>query len=428
MKVLLVNTALGASGGIATYGRQLVDCLSEDTELTVISGIGKQLNNVPSNVKILVHDVELLSIENSLFFINIINNEIKPDVVIASKATIIPVIAPYLNDSIKVITVSHSGKYFQSDYCAVNHHYLDRIIAASSDYNKKYLEKKFHITDKEKIAIIYNFMASDNVIEGFRNTKRDQKPIRIVYAGSTSVNKSPDLVTKIILELIKTKLDFRFYWTGAEPTIPLTTTVFKHSKLKTVKQIIPKDERLVFPGRIEDKREFDMLMGSANIQLAPSSNEGCSMALLEGHRAGSIFIVADYENSNREIVSKAGSGFVLDHHDVSAFVNTIINIIEEPSKYHDLYEKSHEAFVKMLSYPIWRQQLFEVLNSPTNHKKRKNKISKLGLIISFFRMKMLWYSSLVSRFLCLSLPLYISFHIIYRKEKKKLKNVISYTF
>jgi len=422
MKVLLVNTALGGGGGIATYAKQLIDCLSADSEMTAILGKGKKLPINNSNVRILYHDVELLTVANALFFIDLINNDIAPDIVIASKATIIPVIVPYLNDHIKVITVSHSGKYFESDYCAVNNEYVDRIIAASSEYNKRYLEKKFHIKDKEKIKIVYNFLANDEEIENLRFKKKDQTPISIVYAGSSAVSKSPELVTQIISALLKTDLDFRFYWTGGEPTVPLTTNVFKFSKLKNVKQLFPKDDRLIFPGRVPDKRDFDFLMGSANIQLAPSANEGCAMALIEGHRAGSIFIVADYENSNREIVDKGNSGFVVNHCDVEAFVNRITDIIKNPAAYEKYYENAHNTFLNYHSYPVWKKQLFEVINAPVNHITRKKKISKFGLWRSIFQMKWLLKMSLVNRFFELSLPSFISFYKQFKTVNKVYEN------
>lgn len=420
MKILLVNTALGGGGGIASYGKQLIACLSTDSEMTVILGKGKKAPIENPNVKALYYDVEKLTIKNARLFINLINNEIKPDVVIASKATIIPVIAPYIDNHIKVITVSHSGRYFESDYCTVNHLYIDNIIAASSEYNKKYLQRKFHIKDNNKIKIIYNFLANDDEIEELRFKKVEQRPVSIVYAGGTAVSKSPALVSKIVRSLLNTNLNFRFYWTGGEPTIPLTTNIFKFSKLKNVKQILPNDERLIFPGRIEDKRDFDRLMGSANIQLSPSANEGCSMALLEGHRAGSIFIVADYENSNREIVEKGNSGFVIDHKDVGAFVQRISEIVNNPSAFNEYYENSHNTFIRYFSYPTWKKQLFEVINAPANHVKRERSVSNIGLWRGIIKMKCLWKLSLINRFFELSLPSYISFYKQY-KTKDSLK-------
>ena len=413
MKVLLANSPFGG-GGITTYAVQLINCLSADTELTVVLSDDKISPIRNERVKVLYHDTKLLTVKNARFFINLINNEIKPDVVLASAAPIIPIIAPYLNDSMKIITVSHSGRYFHSDYSALNNQFVDTIIAASSEYNKLYLEKKFRIKEKDKIEIIYNFLDGDKELEDLRFKKNTQKPISIVYAGGASVHKSPELVSQIVSLLLKTDLEFRFYWMG-RPTVPLTTTLMKHSKLKSVKQVLPQDERLIFPGFIKDKRDFDKLIGSANIMLAPSHNEGCSMALLEGHRSGSIFIVSDFGNSNSEIVRKGNSGFIIEHTNVGAFVELIKNIIEFPKEYECYYENSHKTFLDYLSYDVWKGKVFDVLKRTNKHKQRVKRISVIKLVYDIICMRVLYFSSLLHIFLQLSLPSYLSFRKQYRE-------------
>lgn len=417
MKVLLSNAPFGG-GGVTTFCKELASCLSKDVELTVVITDDSKSPIKEPNVEVLYHDTTLLTLKNALFFIDLINNKVKPDIVIVSAATIISVIIPFLNDNIKVVTVSHSGKYYDSDYCAVNHKYIDRIIAASSEYNKKYLERKFHICDKEKTRVIYNFVRDDEELEALRYNKPNQKPISIVFAGGASVGKAPELVAKIVTALLKTDLDFKFFWTG-KTTVPLTTMILKKSKLKRIEQVFPQDKRLVFPGKIPDKRDFDILTGSANIVLAPSKNEGCSMALLEGHRSGSIFIVADYENSNSEIVKAGESGFIVCHNDIAGFVNVIKDIITNQSDYNYLYENSHNAFKTMLSYPVWKQKIFETLESEYNHKHRKNNVSKFLIFWGIFQIKWLYYTSLLNRFIELSLPSYLTFRKLYKANMKQ---------
>lgn len=417
MKVLLVNSPFGG-GGITTFATQLIACLSADTELTVILGDDKKAPITDPRVKVLYHDTKLLTVDNAVFFIDLINNVIKPDVVICSAGIIIPIIAPYLNDDIRVLTISHSGRFFFTKYSAVNYQYLDCIIAASSEYNKKYIESYFHIKDKSKIKVIYNFVVNDEKFENLRFAKRDQRPIIIVYAGATSVHKSPELVAKIVTKLLSTDLDFRFYWTG-NTGIPLVSTRFKHSKFRSVKQLFPEDKRLIFPGRIPAKEDYDLLLGSANIFLAPSKNEGCSMATLEAHRSGSILLVGDYKNSNREIVESYGSGFVVDHNDVDGFVRIIKEIISNHSSYYHLYEDSHRTFKDALSYNIWKEKIFQVINCESRHKPRKKEVSKLRIFLDIIKMKWLERSSSIERFVCFSLPCFLSFRKQYSSYVNK---------
>ena len=280
-----------------------------------------------------------------------------------------------------------------------------------------FLERKYHIKEKDKIKVIYNFLDRDEELENIRHKKINNAPFSLLYVHGGSVHKSPDLVAKIVTELLKTNLDFRFYWTG-KPVIPLTTTIFKHSKLKSIKQLFPKDDRLVFPGYIEDKREFDRFFASVNVILALSNNEGCSMALLEGHRSGAIYVVADYDNSNKEIVSKGHSGYVVNHNDVDGFVKIITELIVNHSKYECLYEKSHQAYIDYLTYPVWKKGVFEVLNTPVKHKQRKSKVTRLGILMGVWKMKSLMIRSLIDSFITQSFPSYISLYKQYRLAKK----------
>ena len=156
MKVLLANSSFGG-GGITTYAHELINCLTEDYELTVLLNDDSKypINNPKANI--LHYDCDLLTVENARIFIHLINEEIKPDILICSNALIISVIAPFLLDSIKVFAISHSGKLFRSDYAAINHKYIDGIIAASSDYNKAYLHHRFKVP-MDKMDVIYNFV------------------------------------------------------------------------------------------------------------------------------------------------------------------------------------------------------------------------------------------------------------------------------
>ena len=419
MKVLLANSPFGG-GGITTFATELVACLSEDAELTVVLGDDKKAPITNPRVKVIYHDTMSMTVENALYFIDLINNVIKPDVVLVSAAFIIPIIAPYINDNIKVLTVGHSGRFFITDYSAFNYQYVDRIIAASSSYNKKYLETKFKIKNKNKIKVIYNFVARDEMFENLRLNKPVQSPISIVYAGASSVHKSPELVAQIVAELLKTDLDFRFYWTG-NPTVPLTTNILKHTKFKDIRQMLPQDPRLIFPGRIPSKEEYDLLLGRSNIFLAPSKNEGCSMATLEAHRAGCILLVADFENSNREIVESGKSGFVVNHNDVGGFVKVVSDIINNPASYAEYYENSHNAFLNLLSYPVWKENIFEAINGELSHIQRKTKISKLKIRYDIFKMKMLEFSGKLEQLIEFTIPSYLSFRKQYKQYKRNHK-------
>lgn len=386
MKVLLANSSFHG-GGITTYAHELVKCLSQDYELIVVIGDDSYRPITVPGVTVLHYDAQEISKENALFFIKLINEELKPDLIISSLGIIIPIIAPYLNDNIRIVTVSHSGRYFNSEYSVFNHQYIDSIIAASSVYNKRYLENKYHIKDKTKVRVIYNFMASDAKLENYRLIKKDNHPIQIIYAGGWFPVKTPDLVLKVLCELLKTDLDFKFYWTG-ETSIPF---VYKQPwckliKIQDIRQFVPKDRRVEFTGRLASKTEFDELLASSNILISPSRNEGSSMLLLEALRSGSICIVGDYKNGNREVVENGHCGFVVNHRKPKEFVGIVSDMIRNKDNYAFYYDNAYKTYQDEHTYSVWKKQIDDLMIASTNHHIRK-KISMMQLSMDVFRMR-----------------------------------------
>lgn len=93
MKILIANPALGY-GGITTYFKELIKCLSLEHNLTVVLADDAVSPINEKGVTVMYHDTQELSIGNALFFINLINNELRPDLVISSQGLIIPIIVP----------------------------------------------------------------------------------------------------------------------------------------------------------------------------------------------------------------------------------------------------------------------------------------------------------------------------------------------
>ena len=416
MKIMIVNPALGY-GGITTYIKELIKCLSVEHEITVVLPDDSVSPIKEPGVKVLYHDTRDLSKKNALFFIRLINEMEKPEVVISSQGLIIPVIAPYLDDGIKVMTVSHSGKFFTSEYSAFNHKYSDFIIAASSDYNKKYLEKRYHIKDKRKVRVIYNFISEDSYLEGLHEEKKGKDEIQIIYSGGALPGKNPDLVLKIICGLIQTNLNFKFYWTGGTQ-LPLPKRIINRCKINDVRQFFQDDERIIFTGRIESREEFEKLLSSSNIHLMPSRNEGCSMLLLESLRSGCICLVGDYPHSNREIVEKGGCGYVLKHTDPDAFIEKLTDIISNPKEYLQLYDNAYGFYKQHLTFPVWREALGKLINEPLNHKKRK-KAGNLRLSFDLVRMRLWKKNSYVREMFFLTIKSMINFYVFFLKLKMR---------
>lgn len=400
MKVLLANSSFGG-GGITTYAHELINCLLEDYELSVLLGDDSKypINNPKANI--LHYDCDLLTVENARTFIHLINDEIKPDILISSSALIISVIAPFLLDSIKIFTISHSGKLFRSDYAAINHKYIDGIIAASSDYNKEYLHRRFNVPIS-KMDVIYNFVRDFGGIESILESKNETENFIIIYPCGGAAGKGPDVILKIAHELAKTDYKFKFYWTG-KTEMPFKT-LLRFFKKKDFKEYMPKDNRFYFPGRFPHKEDIDKLMAESDVLLFPSRNEGCSMTLLEALRAGSIPFVTEHKHSSREIIQDGKNGFVINHNNIDRFVKELCMLMDDRERKVRIGQNARESYLKGFTYDVWSKKLAKVLKKETEHTKRKNIISNFQLKKNILWVKWLWNYDLVLRFFILYWP------------------------
>lgn len=405
MKILLANSNFGG-GGITTYAHELIENFSKTHELSVMIGDDSKAPITVPGVKIYRYDCSNLSVENAKTIIQVINEEIKPDIVLASAARIIPAVAPYIDDDIKVITVGHSGKYFDSEYSTINHQYLDLIIGASSLYNKEYLKNRFHIAD-QKIKVVYNFETEYPNSNEIREQKKHSETITIVFAGAAGADKGAEIVLKVLLKLIKTDWPFKFYWIG-NPVVPLSSYL-SFFGLKNVMQLVPNDNRVEFTGRISSREELLNIVSKSNVYFAPSKNEGSSMALIEALRVGCIALVSDYPNSNREVIEYKEAGFVIPHKDIDQFVNKIGNIIHHHDQYAAYYDNAYQTYRDLLNYDVWTRNINDtVINTPLSHKPRIKHYDDSMIKRQLARMKRLKKRCQVEKSLELSLKTYFS--------------------
>lgn len=376
MKILFATSSFGG-GGITSYGKEVIDNYSKDNELSVLIGSDKVSPITAEGVKVYYYDCKDLSVTNAKNVIRLINETIKPEIILSSNAHIISLIAPYLSDDIRIITISHSLKYEAADMAAISHKYVDKIIAASSSYNKKYMEDRFSIDDPQKIEVILNFVADIEDSKTYISNKSNNKELIIVYPGACLSSKGPDVMLNVVKALEMTDIKFKFYWMG-KTDIPLSK-YFKFIKFKNIKEIV-NDSRIVFPGRLPEREDAVKLISSANIFMAPSRREGCPMALLEAMRAGAIPFVADFGNANREIVKNGVNGFVINHNDIDKWVEQIRDIANAHSKYQDFYNESRNTFEDTLTYRVWKINMDNALYyCGNNHNNRKKNISSYAL-------------------------------------------------
>lgn len=364
MKILLVTSSF-LGGGITSYAHEVVNCFSKENDVSVI--IGDDSKSPFDKSKINVYKLESTDFSevNAKKLVHLINNEICPDVVLNSNSALMSLIIPYINDNIRIISVSHSLKYNEADTAGLNSEYADGLIALSS-YNKDYLCRKFNIVDRNKVSVIYNCVEEKNNAKDLREKKKKNKKLKIVFAGGTSAAKSPELVYNVMQKLLKTSINFEFYFMGANS--PTLQSIQKYNSLQ---DLFKPDSRIIFTGRIP-RKEAEAIISSANIFFVPSRREGCPMAMIEAMRVGCIIITSDFKNACQEMIEDGVNGYVIPHNNIQAFVDRITDIIKHHDKYLSMYETCFNNYCNRFSFAPWKRQMTDVIVSNLlNHKKRK---------------------------------------------------------
>lgn len=354
MKIAFVTSSLHG-GGITSYAHEVVDCFASKHEMSVVVGDDSQNPFDNSKVKVYRCESNDKSIDNARKLLRLINNEIKPDVVINSNSELMTLVLPFIENSIRYVTVSHSLRYNEADNAGINSRYADRLVALST-YNEEYLRKQYHIDNPEKVKVIYNFVDELENSVSLRLQKVKQTPLRIVYAGGTSAAKTPELVFDVLVQLLKTDREFEFIFMGSN-----SPTSHKIQPYKSITELIEPDSRVKFTGRVS-RQEAEQIISSANIFLIPSRREGCPMAMLEAMRVGCIVITSDYKNACREMITDGKSGFMIPNNNKQAFVERIIDIIDHHDSYTSFYQACYEEFESRFSFPHWRKRMVELIS------------------------------------------------------------------
>lgn len=360
-KILFVSSAF-CGGGVTTYAREVIACYAAECQMDIMFR-GCTDQHLEGIHRAYDYDCTNLNVSNAQRVCNLINNEIKPDAIIISNAPLVMLLSPFLKNDIKVISVSHSLRNKEATNAALTHRFIDSIVALS-EAGQKYLQHAYGIPIR-KLPIIYNFVREHPQRKSLIKEKIHQRPLLIVFPGSCSAVKSPDIVLAILQKLVTTDWNFAFKWIGGlNPTQKSWFTVHDVSKL------VPVDERVQFLGRVPHDI-FAEIVSQANIVLSPSRREGCPMVLLEAMRVGCITLVADYDVANKELVKNGVSGFVIAHNDIDHFVSLIGDIVKHPESYLDYYDASFRTFQEELSFVAWKRKMDAVITDNTRYHERR---------------------------------------------------------
>lgn len=373
MKILLATYRVRRSGaGIPSYNQELIKLLSGSNEIHVLGGTEDA--DAPGCVQ--CYTTFGHSADDFEYCSRLIGriNEANYDIIISSGSRFIPVIAPFLKAPI--LSVSHfvDGRF--AKMAGYNSDYLNAIVALSN-YGKDYIVRKFRIPDPAKVKVIYNFV-NETDSEAIDKTNPDG-PLKIVFPGGTAIEKSMEVMQRLVYRLVASDLDFEFYWLGISS--PLPADKYTLLGLKDLKDLFPEDSRIRITGLIP-REEAERILMRANIFLLPSRGEGCPMTLLEAMRGGCIAVVSDARHGSREIIEESGAGFIARQGSDRDLFRIISNVVRKHSEYADTYETSRNYLRTRLSQNAWLKAMSETINMAVGSTKKTIPLSRKAFVAS----------------------------------------------
>ncbi len=160
MRIALANSSF-AGGGVTSYAHEFIESYSKDNEVVVIIGDDSKHPIKTSGVKVFRYEGNDTSLSNVKKMVDLINNTIKPDVLVCSHVAALSLAIPYLSEKIIIITISHNLKFWSCDVSVYNHQFVDAIVALST-HNKKIIQHRFGKKDENKIHVVYNFVRENH--------------------------------------------------------------------------------------------------------------------------------------------------------------------------------------------------------------------------------------------------------------------------
>lgn len=412
MKILLATSTVTYNAGIPSFNRELATLIGADNELHLL--VDEDIISYPGYMKVFsTANINIFNYKDVLNLLDVLLLE-DYDVVVNSNSHLISLLAPFLDNRTRLITVSHSMGTMDCDNAIFNKNYIDNIIALSSSC-KEYICNRFGRDLESKISVIFNSVKGNPRADQLRNTKKHNDTIKIVFAGGAAPSKSPDIIVPVIHELCKTSMKFEFYWLGIK-----TPPMKRFQVYNDISDILPNDPRVIVTGLIPQK-EAANIISACNIFIAPSRREGFPMALLEAMSVGCIPIVSDYKIANKEIIDDAVNGYVIHHKDINAFVQRISHIVMNHCDYHNIYDNSYQDFIAKLSFPIWRNKMLQVFQMSALEHKERLVISKLTFLITVLRFKVLENYNLIENHIKEVLPCavkFLKYYIQYGHRKR----------
>lgn len=357
-------------GGISSYAYDIIDALKPyDYDITVITGDEGDYKPIGCK-EVITYNLKDLSVKNAIKFLSLIE-ELSPDIILNSNSSLCALISKYIPNTIYLVSISHFVNGPLSWAAGYNSEYIDKIISLST-YGKNYLEKKFKIKEFNKVCVIPNFA---NRINTTNSNKEKAQILNIVYPGGCSFAKSAEIVCHTLLKLLKTNIDFNFYWLGS---VKVPGNKFPFINVSSIKDVLPNDDRIKHIGQTSRQKAREIL-NKANVFLLPSRGEGFPISLIEAMSGSCIPIISDAKHGSLDIIRHKKNGLIVKQGSVKSLYNQILDILNHHDRYKYIYSASFSTYEKDLNKDIWINRMNSILDYRYNHIER-HKFSKFSYI------------------------------------------------
>ncbi len=369
MKILLGIDKIYGGGGIGSCARDFIKIFSKEHQIAVVA------SDVPTDMLGWSQKTGDFSIKSSKTFLKKID-EFQPDLIINNSYSNLAIIAPFLKQKYKIISICHSAENTINEIDSLfNFKALNATIALSHIMKNNILERFSHNSTNPKISVIYNTLPrGENLIEHENNA--------IVFPGKCDVAKAPSRVIKILKMLLKTNLDFKFYWIG-DTEIPVSRILGS----KAVKDYF-NDSRVVFCGRLPREEAIKRIQQSS-IFLLPSYFEGCPVTLIEGIANGVVPIVSDDPHASMEIVQNEETGFVIKRDNIKGYAETIILLLKNSEKLRQLSQNIYNDFDSKFSKEQWVLKMNQTFKLAQNENSIRKNWNNIDYCLNVFKYKIL---------------------------------------
>ena len=369
MKILLGIDKIYGGGGIGSYARDFIKIFSKEHQIAVVA------SDVPVDMLGWSQKTGDLSIKSSKTFLKKID-EFQPDLIINNSYSNLAIIAPYLKPKYKIISICHSAENTINEIDSLfNFNALNATIALSHIMKNNILKRFSHNSTNPKISVIYNTLPRGEILIEHESNS-------IVFPGKCDVAKAPSRVVKILKMLLKTNLNFKFYWIG-DTEIPVSRILDS----KSVKTYF-NDPRVVFYGRLPREESIRRIQRSS-IFLLPSYFEGCPVTLIEGIANGVVPIVSDDPHASMEIVQNGETGFVIKRDNIKEYVETIISLLKNAEKLKQLSRNVYNDFDSKFSKEQWVLKMKQTFKLAQNGNAIRKNWNNFDYCLNIFKYKIL---------------------------------------